>query len=67
MSIEQNLSREFLRVVEEAAIAASRTMGQGQRHYSDQVAVESMRFGFTFGDQAQTFEIADLAVVNQSK
>ena len=43
MSIEQKLSREFLRVVEEAAIAASRTMGQGQRHYSDQVAVEAMR------------------------
>ena len=29
MSIEYHLSREFLRVVEEAAIAASRTMGQG--------------------------------------
>jgi fructose-1,6-bisphosphatase class II len=43
MSIEQQLSREFLRVVEEAAIAASRTMGQGQRRYSDQVAVEAMR------------------------
>ena len=43
MSIEQQLSREFLRVVEEAAIATSRTMGQGQRHYSDQVAVEAMR------------------------
>lgn len=43
MSIEQQLSREFLRVVEEAAIAASRTMGQGERHYSDQVAVEAMR------------------------
>jgi fructose-1,6-bisphosphatase class II len=43
MTIEQHLSREFLRVVEEAAIAASRTMGQGQRRYSDQVAVEAMR------------------------
>jgi fructose-1,6-bisphosphatase class II len=43
MMIEQHLSREFLRVVEEAAIAASRTMGQGQRRYSDQVAVEAMR------------------------
>ena len=37
------LSREFLRVVEEAAIAAARTMGQGERKYSDQVAVEAMR------------------------
>ncbi len=43
MTIEQHLSREFLRVVEEAAIASSRTMGQGQRRYSDQVAVEAMR------------------------
>ncbi len=43
MPIEQLLSREFLRVVEEAAIAAARTMGQGERRYSDQVAVEAMR------------------------
>ena len=43
MTIEQHLSREFLRVVEEAAIAASRTMGQGERRYSDHVAVEAMR------------------------
>jgi fructose-1,6-bisphosphatase II len=43
MAIEQLLSREFLRVVEEAAIAASRTMGQGDRKYADQCAVEAMR------------------------
>ena len=43
MSIEQHLSREFLRVVEEAGIACARTMGQGQRRHSDQVAVEAMR------------------------
>jgi fructose-1,6-bisphosphatase class II len=43
MAIEQMLSREFLRVVEEAAIAAARTMGQGDRRYSDHVAVEAMR------------------------
>jgi fructose-1,6-bisphosphatase class II len=43
MAIEQHLSREFLRVVEEASIAAARTMGQGERRYSDQVAVEAMR------------------------
>ncbi len=43
MDIEQQLSREFLRVVEEAAIAASRTMGQGDRKYADQCAVEAMR------------------------
>jgi fructose-1,6-bisphosphatase II len=43
MGIEQLLSREFLRVVEEAGIAAARTMGLGDRHGSDQVAVEAMR------------------------
>ena len=37
------LSFEFLRVVEQAAIACSYTMGQGDRHKSDQVAVEAMR------------------------
>jgi fructose-1,6-bisphosphatase class II len=43
MGIEQSLAREFLRVVEEAAIAAARTMGQGERRLSDEVAVEAMR------------------------
>src|SRR5215203_1117645 len=38
-----DLSLDFLRVVEEAAIACAHTMGQGDRHRSDQVAVESMR------------------------
>jgi fructose-1,6-bisphosphatase class II len=37
------LSLEFVRVVEKAAIAAARTMGQGDRKYADQVAVEAMR------------------------
>jgi len=36
-------SRDFLRVCEEAAIASARTMGQGDRHGSDDVAVEAMR------------------------
>jgi fructose-1,6-bisphosphatase class II len=38
-----DLSMEFVRVVERAAIAAARTMGQGDRKYADQVAVEAMR------------------------
>ena len=41
--LDSNLSLEFLRVVEQAAIACARTMGQGDRHKSDQVAVEAMR------------------------
>lgn len=40
---EQELALEFLRVVEAAAIAAARTMGQGDRRFSDHVAVEAMR------------------------
>jgi fructose-1,6-bisphosphatase II len=43
MAFEGVLSREFLRVAEEAAIAAARTMGQGDRTGSDHVAVEAMR------------------------
>ena len=39
----EELSLEFVRVVEEAAIAAARTMGRGDRHGSDQAAVEAMR------------------------
>ena len=37
------LSLDFLRVCEAAAIASARTMGQGDRKYSDHVAVEAMR------------------------
>jgi fructose-1,6-bisphosphatase II len=39
----EKLSLEFLRVVERAAIAAAHTMGLGDRHEADQVAVEAMR------------------------
>jgi len=41
--MEHELGLDFLRVVEAAAVAAARTMGQGDRKYSDQVAVEAMR------------------------
>jgi len=37
-SVEE-LSLEFVRVVEEAAVAAARTMGRGDRHLADQAAV----------------------------
>ncbi|KAF0240968.1 MAG: fructose-1 6-bisphosphatase II [bacterium] len=42
-TLGHELSLDFLHVVEEAAIAAARTMGQGKRKYSDKVAVEKMR------------------------
>jgi fructose-1,6-bisphosphatase class II len=41
--IDSDLSLDFIRVVEQAAIACAHTMGQGDRHKSDQVAVEAMR------------------------
>ncbi|HEY0080153.1 MAG TPA: class II fructose-bisphosphatase [Pyrinomonadaceae bacterium] len=39
----EHISLDFLRVCEAAAIASARTMGQGDRKYSDHVAVEAMR------------------------
>jgi len=41
--IDSDLSLDFIRVVEQAAIACAHTMGQGDRRLSDQVAVEAMR------------------------
>jgi fructose-1,6-bisphosphatase class II len=41
--LDSDLSLEFCRVVEQAAIAAARTIGRGDRQHSDGVAVEAMR------------------------
>ena len=41
--MEEKLSLEFLRVVEQAAIASAHTMGLGDRHKADAVAVAAMR------------------------
>jgi fructose-1,6-bisphosphatase class II len=41
--MEHELSLEFLRVVEQAAIASARTMGLGDGHKSDHAAVTAMR------------------------
>jgi fructose-1,6-bisphosphatase class II len=41
--LEHDLLFDFLRVVEAAAVEAARTMGRGERQYSDHVAVEKMR------------------------
>lgn len=41
--MERDLSLEFLRVVEQAAIAAAHTMGFGDRRAADQAATEAMR------------------------
>src|SRR5947209_15065180 len=45
VSIE-DLSTHFIRVVEQAAIASARTMGQGDADASDQAAVQAMRTAF---------------------
>jgi len=42
-NLESDLALEFMRVVENAAIASARTMGQGERKLSDHVATEAMR------------------------
>jgi len=43
MQFVDELSVHFLRVVEAAAVEAAKTMGQGDRKFSDQKAVEAMR------------------------
>ncbi|HEY7213903.1 MAG TPA: class II fructose-bisphosphatase [Thermoanaerobaculia bacterium] len=43
VAMDSLLEQDFIRVTEQAAIAAAKTMGFGQRKYSDQVAVEAMR------------------------
>ena len=43
---EEELSLQLIRVVEKAAVAAARTMGNGDRKESDRVATEAMRTAF---------------------
>jgi fructose-1,6-bisphosphatase II / sedoheptulose-1,7-bisphosphatase len=43
MTSPRGLEQGFVRVTEQAAIAAAKTMGYGDRRWSDQVSVESMR------------------------
>jgi len=54
-----DLSMEFVRVTERAAIAAARTMGQGDRKYADQVAVEAMRQEMESVDMEGTIVIGE--------
>jgi len=42
-NFETDLAMEFLRVVEESAIASAKTMGQGDRKHADEAATEAMR------------------------
>lgn len=45
-TLERDLLGDFIRVVESAAIASARTMGQGDGKASDQAAVRAMREAF---------------------
>jgi len=45
-AVEQRLALELVKVVERAAAASARTMGQGDRDGSDQAAVTAMRAAF---------------------
>jgi fructose-1,6-bisphosphatase class II len=56
-----DLSLEFVRVVERAAIDAARTMGRGDRKYSDQVAVEAMR------KEMETLDIDGVIVIGEGE
>ena len=56
-----DLFLEFVRVVENAAIAAARTMGQGDRKYADQVAVEAMR------KEMETLDIEGVIVIGEGE
>jgi len=44
--MDRNLALEVVRVTEMAAIAAARLMGRGEKHLSDQAAVDAMRRAF---------------------
>jgi fructose-1,6-bisphosphatase II len=46
VSVERDLLGDFVHVVEEAAIASTRTMGQGDAKAADQAAVHAMRNAF---------------------
>lgn len=46
INIEKDLLGDFVHVVERAAIASARTMGQGDAEASDQAAVQAMRKAF---------------------
>ncbi|MBI3210504.1 MAG: class II fructose-bisphosphatase [Candidatus Solibacter usitatus] len=46
VKFESDLALDLIGVVEEAAIASARTMGEGERDKSDQVAVHAMRRAF---------------------
>jgi len=61
MNFVDELSVHFLRVVEVAAVASAKTMGQGERKFSDQKAVEAMRL------ELEKVEIAGTIVIGEGE
>jgi fructose-1,6-bisphosphatase II len=59
--IERDLTGDFVRVVEEAAIASARTIGHGNPQASDQAAVQAMRRAF------EEVEIAGNIVIGEGE
>jgi len=57
--IERDLLGDFVHVVEEAAIASARTMGQGDADAADQAAVQAMRHAFEGVEMAGTIVIGE--------
>jgi fructose-1,6-bisphosphatase II / sedoheptulose-1,7-bisphosphatase len=60
-TIERDLAGDFVRVVEEASIAAARTIGHGTPQASDQAAVQAMRHAF------EEVEIAGNIVIGEGE
>ena len=61
MSVDRVLEQAFIRVTEEAALAAAQTMGLGDRTESDRVAVEAMR------RELGTMEISGRVVIGEGE
>ncbi len=57
--MERDLLGDFVHVVEEAAIASARTMGQGDAEAADQAAVQAMRHAFEGVEMAGTIVIGE--------
>src|SRR5580704_17923348 len=57
--IERDLLGDFVHVVEEAAIASARTMGQGNAEAADQAVVQAMRRAFESVEMAGTIVIGE--------
>lgn len=60
-SVDRLFEQEFMRVTEKAAVASARTMGQGDRHGSDQVATEAMR------EELNKLEMAGRVVIGEGE